>query len=106
MKKELPNIYKSQLSRDINRNLDVYHVKDNSNYIRESSRDNQLTVEQKLKKLFQSSRYIFNIEVKIITNKKEYNTKIAGKVKNSIVTVDGDTIPIIEIEDIIIKGRL
>ncbi len=106
MKKELPNIYKNQLNKDINRNLDVYHVKDTLNYTKESNRNSQLTVEQKLKKLFQSSRYIFNIEVKIITSKKEYNTKIAGKVKNSIVTVDGDTIPIIEIEDIIIKDRL
>ena len=106
MIKELPNIYKYQLNKDINRNLDVYHVKDTLNYTKESNRNSQLTVEQKLKKLFQSSRYIFNIEVKIITSKKEYNTKIAGKVKNSIVTVDGDTIPIIEIEDIIIKDRL
>lgn len=106
MKKELPNIYKSQLSKDNNRNLDVYHVKEMSENRKENSRYSQLTVEQKIKKLFQSSRYIFNIEVKIITNKKEYNTKIAGKVKNSIVTVDGDTIPIIEIEDIIIKDRL
>ena len=106
MKKELPNIYKNQLNKDINRNLDVYHVKDTLNYTKESNRNSQLTVEQKLKKLFQSSRYIFNIEVKIITSKKEYNTKIAGKVKNSSVTVDGDTIPIIEIEDIIIKDRL
>lgn len=106
MKKELPNIYKNQFSHDINRNLDVYHVKDNLNYGKDTNHNSELTVEQKLKKLFQSSRYIFNIEVKIITNKKEYDTKIAGKVKNSIVTVDGDTIPIIEIEDIIIKDRL
>ena len=59
-----------------------------------------------IRKLFKSSRYIFNINVLIKTDKKDYDTKIAGKVKNSLVTVDNEVIPIIEINDIIIKDRL
>lgn len=108
MKKELPNIYKNNGVKKVNRNLEVYHVSDKEVSSRDDSffKKDTFTVEDKLKKLFQSSRYIFNIGVKIITNKKEYDTKIAGKVKNSIVTVEGEVIPIIEIEDIIIKDRM
>ena len=69
------------------------------------SRNSLSAVEEKIKKLFKSSRYIFNINVLIKTDKKDYDTKIAGKVKNSLVTVDNDIIPIIEINDIIIKDR-
>jgi len=106
MKKELPNIYKNEMIGRVKRNRDVYHIKENDTK-REVSLDNdQTTVEAKLKKLFQSRRYIFNIEVEIVTKRKVYDTKIAGKVKNSIVTIDGEVIPMIEIEDIIIKDRL
>jgi len=108
MKKELPHIYKNVTLGKTKRNLDVYHIKENNIDTRKvDSLDNdKMTVDAKLKKLFQSRRYIFNIEVEIITKRKVYDTKIAGKVKNSIVTIDGEVIPMIEIEDIIIKDRL
>ena len=108
MRKELPNIYKNESISRVKRNRDVYHIKaSGTSTEREISLENdKMTVEAKLKKLFQSRRYIFNIEVEIITKRKVYNTKIAGKVKNSIVTIDGEVIPMIEIEDIIIKDRL
>jgi len=103
MKKDLPNIYKSPVSKNNTHNKDVFYVKDDDSL---SNRNQEGTVEEKLSKLFKSSRYIFNIGVIIRTAKGDYDTKIAGKVKNSIVTVDGDTIPIIEIYDLIIKDRL
>lgn len=106
MKKELPNIYKSEMTVKVNRNKNVYHIPTEAKSVRVTPHRDDATVEEKLKRLFNSSRYIFNINVEIITNKKVYDTKIAGKVKNSIVTVDGETIPIIEIQDIIIKDRL
>lgn len=104
MKKNLPNIYKKTVTNDIKNNKDVYYVKEEVNttkYVEDNS-----TVEEKLKKLFRSSRYVFNISVIIETEHHTYDTKIAGQVKNSIVTVDGDVIPIIEIKNIIIKDRL
>lgn len=110
MKKELPSIYKNTVDKRVTRNLEVCRVSneslDESSRKKISSTRSELTVEEKLKRLFQSKRYIFNIPVEIVTSRKSYETKIAGKVKNSIVTIEGDTIPIIEIEDIIIKDRL
>lgn len=104
MKKNLPNIYKKTVTNDIRNNKDIYYVKEEINTIKYT--DDNSTVEEKLKKLFRSSRYVFNIGVIIETERHTYDTKIAGQVKNSIVTVDGDVIPIIEIKNIIIKDRL
>lgn len=108
MKKELPHIYKNETVSRVKKNRDVYHIQaSDENPEREVLLENDsVSVEAKLKKLFQSRRYIFNIGVEIITKRKVYDTKIAGKVKNSIVTIDGEVIPMIEIEDIIIKDRL
>jgi len=113
MKKELPKIFKKNVTPEHCNNKKVFYTNENkeinskketiSNF---SNNDTLYTVEEKIKKLFKSSRYIFNINVLIKTNKKEYDTKIAGKVKNSLITIDNEVIPIIEINDIIIKDRI
>ena len=55
----------------------------------------------KLDKLFNTNGYIFNINVKIITDNKTYDTKIANKIGNNIITLDNDVINISDIKDII-----
>lgn len=105
MKKDLPNIYKNKNATAKKNNRSVCYVTDDYKVEREKI-DNSGTVTEKLKKLFRSSRYVFNIGVVIETEHNTYDTKIAGQVKNSIVTVDGEVIPIIEIKNITIKDRL
>ena len=58
------------------------------------------TVEEKLDHLFNSNGYIFNIKVKIETIDKIYNTKIASRVGNSLITLDNDVINIDDIKNI------
>ena len=58
-----------------------------------------------IRKLFKSSRYVFNIHVMIETDTKTYDTKVAGKLNDNLITVDGDIIPIKTIRNIIIKDR-
>ena len=60
-----------------------------------------LTVNEKLDKLFNTNGYIFNINVKIITDDKTYDTKIANRIGNNIITMDSDIICIKTIKDII-----
>ena len=62
--------------------------------------DNDI-VEDKLNRLFNTNGYIFNIKVKIITNDKTYDTKIASRVGNSIITLDNDVINIDDVKDIV-----
>ncbi len=114
MKKELPQIFKNKIDASHNHNKKVYYTSENQNIISSnnvrttslSEFNDSMSVEDKIKRLFKSSRYIFNIQVLIKTDKKDYDTKIAGKIKNSLVTVDNDIIPIVEINDIIIKDRI
>lgn len=108
MKKELPKIFKNNIDRSHCNNKNVFYTSENKdidNKTVSNINDSMFTVEEKIRKLFKSSRYIFNINVLIKTDKKDYDTKIAGKVKNSLVTVDNEIIPIVEINDIIIKDR-
>lgn len=111
MNKELPKIFRKNVDVSHCHNKKVYYA--NEDKIESLSKADKkvnisslTTVEEKIRKLFKSSRYVFNINVLIKTDKKDYDTKIAGKVKNSLVTVDNEVIPIVEINDIIIKDRV
>lgn len=103
MNKNLPSVFKGKNIKN-QHCKDIYYI-DNKLNSNERYVDN-ISVSEKLKKLFKTNRYVFNIGVIIETNEKVYDTKIAGKIKNSIVTVEGDTIPIIEIKNLIIKDRV
>lgn len=105
MEKKLPKIFKKDISKDHINNEKIYYTNTNKDEVRYNKVNDGLTVEEKIKKLFKSSRYVFNIGVIIKTKKKDYDTKIIGKIKNSLITEDDIEIPIIEIEDIIIKDR-
>ena len=102
MNSKLPEIFKKNITKDHINNTKFTSI--NKNVTKTSNYDN-LSVEEKIKKLFKSTKYVFNIGVIIKTNKKEYDTKIIGKVKNSLITYENDIIPIVEIEDIIIKDH-
>lgn len=113
MKKELPGIFKKDVDARYSNNKKICYASEAENQTIQSDLKGSkatsgalTTVEEKIRNLFKSSRYIFNINVLIKTSKKDYDTKIAGKVKNSIVTVDGEVIPIVDIDDIIIKDRV
>ena len=97
MKKK--KVYVNKINKKIDNNQNYCDVKKEEveiDYI-----DNKISIDDKLNKLFNSNGYIFNIDVKIITNDKAYNTKIAGKVGNNIITLDNDIININDIKDII-----
>lgn len=90
MKKELPNLYKGKVNKDISKN--VYYSKENIYDRKEVS----TTIEN----LFSSYSYVFNINVLIKTKDNEYKTKIAGKMGDNIITVDNKVIPVSDIQDI------
>lgn len=59
------------------------------------------SIQEKLDKLFNTNGYIFNINVKIITDNRTYDTRIANKIEDNIITLDNDVISIRDIKDII-----
>ena len=98
MKKE--RLYINKINKRIDNNQNYCDVNNEEVAVVKNS-DNKLSVDEKLKKLFNTNGYIFNIDVKIITTSKTYNTKIAGKVGNNIITLDNDIINVKDIKDII-----
>ena len=101
MNKKIPNIYKKKITKDRINNKTVSSVRKEI----DNKKTDNISVSEKLNKLFKSNRYVFNIGVIIKTKNKDYDTKIIGRIKNSIITMEDDVIPIIEIDDIIIKDR-
>lgn len=96
MKKK--KVFVNKIEKHIKNNQDYCEVLESEENI---SFDNNDTVENKINKLFNTNGYIFNIKVKIVTIDKTYNTKIAGRVGNNLITLDNDIIKIDEIKDII-----
>ena len=104
MDKKIPSVFKKNISKEHIHNTRMSYASSNKKINKNTSYEG-LTVEDKIKKLFRSTKYVFNIGVIIKTAKKDYDTKIIGKVKNSLITYENDIIPIVEIEDIIIKDQ-
>ena len=63
--------------------------------------DSDSSIKEKIIKLFNTNGYIFNTKVKIITNDKTYDTRIASWVGNSLITLDNDIINIDDIKNIV-----
>ena len=91
------DIYVNKINKKIDNNQNYCDV-DNSEIIENTD---VLSVDDKIKKLFDTNGYVFNVDVKIITNNKTYNTRIAGRVGNNIITLDNDIININDINNII-----
>lgn len=95
MKKK--KIYVNEINKKIDNNQDYCDVFEKEEVIISK----KLTIDEKLQELFNKNGYVFNVNVKIITDSKKYDTKIAGRVGNNIITLDNDVISIKDIKDII-----
>ena len=93
-------VFINKIEKEINNNQKYCDVVEEIVDLNKSSNSND-SVEDKLEKLFNTTGYIFNTNVKIITSDKVFQTKIAGKVNNHLITMDNDIIDISSIKDIV-----
>lgn len=102
MKNKLPKVYQNPLNHRINNNMKVFYERyDKDNNIKTSLKENRVQdVNKKITELFNRNGYIFNLDVIIKTINDTYDTKIAGKIKNYLITLDNKVIPISEIIEI------
>lgn len=93
---DLPNIFKPNISKELKNNKDVYYSKNEDfREITKQSKNNETPLEV-INRLSQNG-YIFSKKVKIITTNKIYETKIAAKLGNKIITLDNKSISISDI---------
>ena len=94
--KQLPPIFK--LSNNIKDTNQKYYHEKVTNKIKEEKQeksiDNDLSIEEKINKIFKTRGYAFNIPVEITFSNKKVNTYLALKKNDSIITLDNEVIPI------------
>ena len=101
-------IFVGKFEKKVGNNQSFYDIKEESNdytLVNDNKKilNENLSVKEKIDKLLNRNGYVFNVDVKIITYNKEYQTRIAGKVNNHLITLDNDIINISDIKDIIIQ---
>lgn len=90
--KKRPHLFRNNINKEINNNMKVYYTNSYS--------ENENTIDEKLNKLLEKNGYIFNLDVIIKTNDSTYDTRLAGKIKNYLITLDNKIIPIKDIIEI------
>lgn len=104
--KQLPPIFK--VSNNIKDTNQKYYHEKVTNKIKEEKQeksiDNDLSIEEKINKIFKTRGYAFNIPVEITFSNKKVNTYLALKKNDSIITLDNEVIPISTITSLEIKS--
>ncbi|HIR58604.1 MAG TPA: hypothetical protein IAB38_00995 [Candidatus Onthousia excrementipullorum] len=104
--KQLPPIFK--VSNNIKDTNQKYYYEKVTNKIKpkeiKKTIDNNLSIEEKINKIFKTKGYAFNIPVEITFSNKTVNTYLALKRNDSIITLDNEVIPISTITSLEIKS--
>ncbi len=105
MHDNLPKVFKNTITKDSDNNQKIYYSfidkEKKSKKTKMSMEDFQnLDTDAKIKYIMRTPKYIFNINLEIITKYETLQTQIIGRKDNYIVTKDNRLLPINDIEDI------
>jgi len=102
MERKLPKVFANNLSEIHNNNTVFYSADDRS--IEEPIKIlNEKPINQKINDIFNSSKYIYKIEVELTLDSGVVVKKIIGRNRMNLITMDNEVIPINTIKDIRIK---
>lgn len=93
-----PEIFKPEIGKIDNNKKAYYSFLEDRLDIKTDEYEENDDVITFMNKLARSGSYIFNKDVIIITKDKKYETRIAGKLGDRIITLDNDSI---KVDDII-----
>ncbi len=108
MEKKLPGIFANKIERGIDNNSNVYYSANNekvdnvgdNNKSDNKQLDSSLNVNQKINKIFNSTKYVYKADVHICLKNEEIDCRIIGKNATHLITMDNKLIPISDIIDI------
>ena len=101
MNNKLPKVFQNKIDKQINNNSKFFYSANNN--IENKEKKEIIDVRKKINDIFSSSNYVYKAEVLIKTDENEIDTKIIGRNKNYLITMNNKTIPIDIIRDINIK---
>lgn len=96
MKKELPNVFANPLDKKIGNVQEVYY---SENKEMERTTDINVVI-NKINKIFNSPHHVYKSRVRITTSKGIIEKEIVGKANGYLLTIDGENIKILDIDDI------
>ena len=96
MNNDLPNVFPGDISEDINNTQEIYYSKGNERL----KKDEDLSIESKINRIFNSPNYIYKKDVWITKEGKREKLTIIGKTNNNLLTIDNKMIAISTIDDI------
>lgn len=98
MGKKLPEVFHNSINKKLSNNNNIFYSKDDTNMVEEKK--DRKNIRKKINDIFSSSDYVYKANVKITTSDNSFVTKIIGKNKNYLITMDNKIIPIEDIIDI------
>lgn len=101
MNKKLPKVFQNKIEKEINNNNKFFYSANKQASSNEPEKI--IDVRKKIQDIFSSTNYIYKASVLIKTESLNIDTKIIGRNKDYLITMDNKTIPIDEIKDITIK---
>ena len=113
MKKDLPKVYANTIDKVIKNNKKIYmtdqkektSIKEQENIKNITTEKNKKSIDEQIKMILNTKKYIYKIPVEIETEKEIIITKIIGKNKNNLITIDNELIKIDTIKNIKIKNE-
>lgn len=108
MEKKLPSVFANKIEKNINNNESVYYSCNNNEPVKKqkmSSKitekfDSNLNINQKINKIFSSTKYVYKADVRIYLKNENIDCKIIGKNATHLITMDNKLIPLSDIIDI------
>lgn len=105
MQKKLPNLFANKIEKKLANNDAIYYSLKPSNKKEQSPvetfKSDERSVPEKIRELFNSSRYVYKMNVTLmLKDGTTVNKDIIGEVSNNLITIDEDLISIDDIKDI------
>lgn len=100
MNKKLPEIFQNKIEKPLTNNNNVYYSAKEKSEELEEIRSDAKSIREKINDIFSSPNYIYKANVKITIGNQTINTRIIGRNKNYLITMDNKTILIDDITNI------
>ena len=93
--KNLPKVFANKISDDINNTQELFYGSDRS-----IKKNDEISIVKKINNIFATRNHVYKSKVLITMKNKILEKVIVGKNNTHLITIDGELIKIIDIEDI------
>lgn len=96
-------MFANQIDKKFENNCTYYKTDDSAKELIITQKKDTKSVEQKIKQIFASPRYIYRAQVEIVFPDKKVIKKIIGRNEENLITIENEQIKISDIQDIYFK---